>query len=457
MDPAVPRATLKVLALCAALLALVAAVTVAVAVMVWRSEALGQLRGCRERAANESRELGERLQELRRQRDGLRRDGDTLRQELQRARGDSGRDKASLASCRQRAVARGPAWRPMSPRWGTSWWRCGASGPSWPVTKRRCKRRRGGCGGGCRRRWSSSGSCGSAGSAARGDSGSSRTPSGTTRPSWRRCGGGAGTGTGTGTEPAAAGVPRPGRAEDPQPPRPRPRGRDIPGPAVSPARHSRSRRDVPSAATSGDSAPEQPRGRWGWERALDPAGIPDPIPCPDPIDGFLIPQWLPIPSCVPTPSHPDPATCTDPTVSRPPCVSRSRRVPVLIPIPPYRDPAVCPDPAMSQSRSRSHRLSRSLRVSLSRWHRVCRSRRVSRSLCRDPSVSRRHAAPIPVRCHHVSPSRSAAGQVTRGVPFPAFGDNSGSSRALFPGIRPGVSATPTGNSGNLGDLGDFGN
>lgn len=104
MDPAVPRATLKVLALCAALLVLVAAVTVAVAVMVWRSEALGKLRGCRERAANESRELGERLEELQRQRDKLHRDGDTLRRELARARGDSDRDSARLASCRERAV-----------------------------------------------------------------------------------------------------------------------------------------------------------------------------------------------------------------------------------------------------------------------------------------------------------------------------------------------------------------
>lgn len=104
MDPAVPRATLKVLALCAALLVLVAAVTVAVAVMVWRSEALGNLRGCRERAANESRELGKSLEELERQRNRLERDGDMLRQELARARGDSSRDNASLVSCRRRAV-----------------------------------------------------------------------------------------------------------------------------------------------------------------------------------------------------------------------------------------------------------------------------------------------------------------------------------------------------------------
>ncbi|XP_058715040.1 trichohyalin-like [Poecile atricapillus] len=111
MDPAVPRATLKVLALCAALLLLVAAVTVAVAVSLWRSEALGKLRGCRERAANESRELGERLEELERQRERLERDGDALRRELERARGDSRRDNDSLVSCRERADdARGCFW-----------------------------------------------------------------------------------------------------------------------------------------------------------------------------------------------------------------------------------------------------------------------------------------------------------------------------------------------------------
>ncbi|XP_039558436.1 putative ciliary rootlet coiled-coil protein 2 isoform X1 [Passer montanus] len=104
MDPAVPRATLKVLALCAALLVLVAAVTVAVAVSLWRSEALGQLQGCRERAVNESRELGTHLGELERDRERLRSDGDTLRRELARAQGDSARDNASLVSCRERAA-----------------------------------------------------------------------------------------------------------------------------------------------------------------------------------------------------------------------------------------------------------------------------------------------------------------------------------------------------------------
>lgn len=114
MDPAVPKATLKVLGLCAALLVLVAAVTVAVAVMVWRSEAVGKLRGCRERAANESRELGNRLAELERERARLQRAAaageraeDALRRELAQARGDGKKLNASLASCRERAVGAG--------------------------------------------------------------------------------------------------------------------------------------------------------------------------------------------------------------------------------------------------------------------------------------------------------------------------------------------------------------
>lgn len=114
MDPAVPKATLKVLGLCAVLLVLVAAVTVAVAVMVWRSEAVGKLRGCRERAANESRELGNRVAELERERARLQRAAaageqaeDALRRELARLRGDGKKLNASLASCRERAVGVG--------------------------------------------------------------------------------------------------------------------------------------------------------------------------------------------------------------------------------------------------------------------------------------------------------------------------------------------------------------
>ncbi|XP_074933795.1 coiled-coil domain-containing protein 194 [Phalacrocorax aristotelis] len=111
MDPTVPKATLKVLGLCAVLLVLVAAVTVSVAVMVWRSEAVGKLRGCRERAANESRELGNRVAELERERARLQqaaaagaRVEDALRREIAQARGNGKKLNASLASCRERAA-----------------------------------------------------------------------------------------------------------------------------------------------------------------------------------------------------------------------------------------------------------------------------------------------------------------------------------------------------------------
>lgn len=114
MDPAVPKATLKVLGLCAVLLVLVAAVTVSVAVMVWRSEAMGKLRGCQERAANDSRVLGNRLAELERERARLQRAAaagaraeDALRRELAQARGHGKKVNASLASCRERAVGAG--------------------------------------------------------------------------------------------------------------------------------------------------------------------------------------------------------------------------------------------------------------------------------------------------------------------------------------------------------------
>ncbi|XP_054661934.1 coiled-coil domain-containing protein 194 [Grus americana] len=111
MDPAVPKATLKVLGLCAALLVLVAAVTVSVAVMVWRSEAVEKLRGCQERAVNESRELGNRVAELERERARLQRAAaagaraeDALHRELAQARGDGKKLNASLVSCRERAA-----------------------------------------------------------------------------------------------------------------------------------------------------------------------------------------------------------------------------------------------------------------------------------------------------------------------------------------------------------------
>ncbi|KAM6231659.1 uncharacterized protein M6G45_015180 [Spheniscus humboldti] len=114
MDPAVPKATLKVLGLCVVLLVLVAAVTVSVAVMVWRSEAVGKLRGCRERAANESRELGNRVAELERERARLQREvaastraEDALQREIAQARGDGKKLNASLASCWEQAVGAG--------------------------------------------------------------------------------------------------------------------------------------------------------------------------------------------------------------------------------------------------------------------------------------------------------------------------------------------------------------
>lgn len=121
-----PRATLKVLGLCAALLVLVAAVTVAVAVMVWRSEAVGKLRGCQERAANESRELGNAVAELERERARLQQAQDALRRELAQAHGDSKKLNGSLVSCRERAVgAGGDGDRRVLGHlhaWGERWW-----------------------------------------------------------------------------------------------------------------------------------------------------------------------------------------------------------------------------------------------------------------------------------------------------------------------------------------------
>ncbi|XP_072833938.2 coiled-coil domain-containing protein 194 isoform X3 [Pogona vitticeps] len=69
MDPSsATKATLKVLGLCFILLLLVAAVTVSVAVLVRHSEATRQLRGCQERAANETAALADRVAELERER-----------------------------------------------------------------------------------------------------------------------------------------------------------------------------------------------------------------------------------------------------------------------------------------------------------------------------------------------------------------------------------------------------
>lgn len=132
MDPAVPKATLKVLGLCVALLVLVAAVTVSVAVLLWRSEALGMLRGCRERAANESRVLELRLAELEQDRARLQRAAaesaraeDARRRELAQAREEGEKLNSSLASCRERAVGAagmgtGGGSRPLRPRYGAA-------------------------------------------------------------------------------------------------------------------------------------------------------------------------------------------------------------------------------------------------------------------------------------------------------------------------------------------------
>lgn len=121
-----PKATLKVLGLCAVLLVLVAAVTVAAAVMVWRSEAVGKLQGCRERAANESRELGNAVAELEQERARLQQAQDALRRELAQAQGDSKKLNGSLVTCRERAVgAGGDGDRRVLGHlhaWGEWWW-----------------------------------------------------------------------------------------------------------------------------------------------------------------------------------------------------------------------------------------------------------------------------------------------------------------------------------------------
>lgn len=131
MDPAVPKATLKVLGLCAGLLVLVAAVTVSVAVLLWRSEALGMLRGCRERAANESRVLELRLAELEQERARLQRAAaesaraeDARRRELAQARQEGKKLNSSLASCRERVVGAAGMGTGGSPAPQTLLWGC---------------------------------------------------------------------------------------------------------------------------------------------------------------------------------------------------------------------------------------------------------------------------------------------------------------------------------------------
>ncbi|CAM5136934.1 unnamed protein product [Natator depressus] len=108
MDPAVAKATLKVLGLCVVLLFLVAAVTVSVAVMMRHSEAAQKLQGCRERAANETSALGGRVAELERdvaELTGRLQEDAQKEKQLQRQLGqakDEGRKlNATLLSCQE--------------------------------------------------------------------------------------------------------------------------------------------------------------------------------------------------------------------------------------------------------------------------------------------------------------------------------------------------------------------
>ncbi|XP_034611277.1 coiled-coil domain-containing protein 194 isoform X2 [Trachemys scripta elegans] len=109
MDPSVTKATLKVLGLCVVLLFLVAAATVSVAVMMWHSEAVRRLQGCREQAANETSALGGRVAELERdvaELTGRLQEDAQKKQQLQKQLGqakDEGRKlKATLLSCQER-------------------------------------------------------------------------------------------------------------------------------------------------------------------------------------------------------------------------------------------------------------------------------------------------------------------------------------------------------------------
>ncbi|CAM4713733.1 unnamed protein product [Caretta caretta] len=106
MDPAVAKATLKVLGLCVVLLFLVAAVTVSVAVMMWHSEAAQKLQGCRERAANETSALGGRVAKLERDvaelTGRLQEDAQKekqLRRQLGQAKDEGRKLNATLLSC----------------------------------------------------------------------------------------------------------------------------------------------------------------------------------------------------------------------------------------------------------------------------------------------------------------------------------------------------------------------
>ncbi|XP_061457035.1 myosin-2 heavy chain, non muscle-like [Rhineura floridana] len=106
MDPSATKATLKALGLCAVLLVVVAAITVSVAVMVWRSEAARQLKACRERVSNETAALTDRVAELEKERAGHGKQLDKLAQrekdlqkQLSQAKGGQKRLNATLMGC----------------------------------------------------------------------------------------------------------------------------------------------------------------------------------------------------------------------------------------------------------------------------------------------------------------------------------------------------------------------
>ncbi|KAM6041341.1 uncharacterized protein VSU04_014606 [Chlamydotis macqueenii] len=219
MDPAVPKATLKVLGLCAGLLVLVAAVTVSVAVMVQPTKAGSWGIAWPSWSGNKPSCSGRR----RRVR-GRRRlcDGSWPRPAV---------TARSSTPAWHRAGSGWPGWRPTRRHWGTRCWPCGASGLSWPVARRPCKgswrgarSRCWGCGSGWRRQRSSGERCGHAGSGARPGRRSSKPPCEGTQPRSMCCG------SGRGTERLGAGAPHPGRAEAPQPPDPLPARGWGPGP-----------------------------------------------------------------------------------------------------------------------------------------------------------------------------------------------------------------------------------
>lgn len=114
MEPSATRATLKVLGLCALLLLLVAAVTISVAVMVRQSEAARQLRGCQERASNETAALTSRVAELEQERtrrekqlEKLAQREKDLQKQLNQAKEGKKRLNATLMGCLDNMVCVG--------------------------------------------------------------------------------------------------------------------------------------------------------------------------------------------------------------------------------------------------------------------------------------------------------------------------------------------------------------